>query len=67
MKKIKAVNVLPGCISCGTCAVVCPKVFQIDSVSRVKENIDLQEHKDCIQESADMCPVRVIEVVWEDK
>jgi len=57
------VKILPGCISCGTCEVVCPKVFSVNSVSKVREGTDLKEHEDCIEEAADMCPVGVIEVV----
>ena len=43
-KKIKEVKISPGCISCGTCAVVCPKVFNINGgISSVKEDINLEE------------------------
>ena len=70
MKKIKGVKVLSGCISCGTCAVVCPKVFRINSAgdgfSHVKEGTNLAEHSDCIKEAAEMCPVQVIKIEWDD-
>ena len=66
MKKIKNVKISPGCIACGTCAVVCPKVFHVNSISQIKEDIDLQEYVDCIKESADMCPVNAIEVEWDE-
>lgn len=66
MKRIKTVKVLPGCISCGTCVAVCPKVFAIESISQVREGVNLEENKDCIEEAADMCPVSVIEIEWEE-
>lgn len=66
MKKIKNVKVLPGCISCGTCQVVCPEVFRIDDISHVKEDIDIQNYQECIKEAAEMCPVQTIEITWEE-
>lgn len=67
MKRIKVVRVLPGCIGCGTCAVVCPKVFHINSISQVIEGVDPNEHKNCIEEAAEMCPVDAIEFEWEER
>lgn len=61
-KKIRKVRILPGCIACGTCEVVCPQVFKVGSISQVREDVDLQEHKTCIEEAAEMCPVKVIEI-----
>lgn len=61
------IKILPGCISCGTCEAVCPKVFQINSISQVRENVNLQEYKNCIKEAAEMCPVDAIEITWDDE
>ena len=59
MKKVK---ITPGCISCGTCEVVCPEVFEVTDVSHVKDGADLQKNEAKIKEAAEMCPVGVIEV-----
>jgi ferredoxin len=64
MKIIKGVRVLPGCISCGTCEVICPKVFHIKSISCVNEGVNFQDYQDCINEAAQMCPVDAIEILW---
>ena len=61
-KKIKAVRITPGCISCGTCEAVCPKVFVVKGVSEVLPNPDLVANADEIREAADLCPVSVIQV-----
>jgi ferredoxin len=65
MKRIKNVTISPGCISCGTCEVVCPKVFYLDDVSCIHKNVDLTEYQECIKEAAEMCPVEVIKIEWE--
>lgn len=66
MSKIKEVKINSGCIACGTCSAVCSEVFQVNSISQVKQDVQLQDYKDCIQEAADMCPVNVIEVVYDN-
>jgi ferredoxin len=65
MNKIKSVRVLPGCVSCGTCEAICPEVFFIDGVSKVKDGARLEDNQDCIKEAAEMCPVGVIEIEAE--
>ena len=57
---MKKVYIEPGCITCGTCEAVCPKVFKVTDVSRVIESADFKEHKDLIKEAAEICPVSVI-------
>ncbi len=59
MKKVK---ILPGCISCGTCQVICPEVFEVTDISHVKQDADLQKHEEKIEEAAQACPVSAIEV-----
>ncbi|MBU1008025.1 ferredoxin [Candidatus Dependentiae bacterium] len=66
MEQIKKVTISPGCISCGTCEVVCPEVFYIKDVSCVKDGVDITQHEGCIKEAAQMCPVQVIEIVLEE-
>lgn len=60
--KIKEVKISPGCISCGTCQVVCPEVFQVDNVCSVKDGVDLNKHEECIIEAEQMCPVSAISI-----
>jgi len=59
---MKKVTIMPGCISCGTCQVVCPEVFEVTDISHVKENVDFEKNEEKIKEAAQMCPVNVIEV-----
>ena len=62
-KRITQVVIDPGCISCGSCEVICPNVFEVTSISHVKANVDFAKNQECIREAADMCPVSVIKVI----
>lgn len=63
MKRQKiSVSIQPGCISCGTCQVVCPEVFEVKGVSRVKPEAPVQDRIDQVEEAASMCPVGVIQI-----
>jgi len=46
------------CIGCGTCVLICPKVFEMssDGKAEVKEQKDIP----CVDEAIDMCPVDAI-------
>lgn len=57
---MKKVYIEPGCISCGTCESICPKVFKVTSVANVIEEADLDKNEDLIKEAAEVCPVNVI-------
>lgn len=61
-KRIKKVRIVPGCISCGSCEAICPKVFQVTDIARVLPGVDPDEDADDVREAADMCPVSVIKV-----
>jgi len=53
------------CISCGTCAALCPTVFSIDSgvVTLLKNpSTFTEEEKTQVKQAASMCPSGVIEV-----
>lgn len=63
--KVKKVSIIPGCISCGTCEVICPQVFEVKSVSEVKPNAPVEQFGEECQEAADLCPVSVIKVEKE--
>jgi ferredoxin len=69
MKKrsIKKVTIIPGCISCGTCEVVCPAVFEVKDISYVKPQADFDKHAASIDEAVQVCPVSVIKVEKEEE
>lgn len=55
----------PGCITCGMCEFIAPKVFEVTDVSHIKSDCDLKENNDLIEESVKECPVSVIK--YEDE
>lgn len=52
-----------GCISCGICEAVCPKVFRLDDagLAEVINQPDSESETDAAQATAD-CPVAVIAI-----
>lgn len=52
------------CIGCGTCAVLCDEVFEMDKngKSRVKETLEDKKNSECPKEAAEACPVQCIEI-----
>ncbi|MCK4499756.1 ferredoxin [Candidatus Babeliales bacterium] len=62
-KKIKAVKIEPGCISCGTCAALCPEAFEIKGISQVRDDVDFEKNAEHIREAAEICPVSVIRII----
>jgi ferredoxin len=62
---IKKVKIIPGCVSCGTCQVICPQVFVVKEVASVIQDADLEMYEDEILEAAQMCPVGAIEIEKE--
>ncbi len=59
---MKKVSIDPGCITCGLCEYIAPKVFEVTDISHVKSDAPLQEEKDAIKLAARSCPVSVIVV-----
>ncbi len=59
---MKKVTILPGCISCGTCQVICPQVFEVTDISHVKKDANLKQYENEIRQAAEMCPVSAIEI-----
>jgi len=51
-----------GCISCGLCVGICPKVFRMadDGIAEVFVDIVPTEAESDTQEACDSCPVSVI-------
>ena len=46
------------CIGCGTCAAVCPEVFEMTDDGKAK--VKTQKNMACVKEAIDSCPVDVI-------
>jgi len=57
---IKKVWIEEGCIACGLCEDICPKVFVVEDEAVVIEGADFVANDECIKESAIECPVEVI-------
>lgn len=52
-----------GCTLCELCTDTCPEVFEMgDDTAFVKEDADLEKYETEIRESADGCPVEVIQI-----
>lgn len=50
------------CIGCGLCANLCPDVFKmVEAKSKVKDEVNLEEHQSCIEEAVNGCPTSAIE------
>lgn len=78
MPKVKVIFDRGGCIGAGACCLVCPKYWKMSEDGKAdllgsKENLKTgryeleievsQEDLNCLKESADSCPVQVIEVI----
>lgn len=61
---IKKVKIIPWCISCRNCELVCPGIFKVDPKSKVISNDYEWKEFDIIQAEL-MCPVNVIKVEKE--
>lgn len=57
---MKKLWIEPGCITCGMCEFIAPKVFEVTDVSHIKSDADLQENVELIEQSVIECPVLVI-------
>lgn len=59
---IKSITIEDGCTSCGLCEQICPEVFEMPDLAKVKSGVDFNQYEDKIREAADSCPVEVIKV-----
>lgn len=57
---IKKVWIEEGCIACGLCEDICPKVFVVEDEAIVIEGANFIDNDKCIKEAAEECPVEVI-------
>lgn len=59
---ISSVTIQDGCTSCALCEQICPEVFEMPDVAKVKSGVDFNQYEDKIREAADSCPVTVIKL-----
>lgn len=60
---LEKVWIASGCITCNSCEIICPDVFEVGrTTSTVKPGVDLGEHEEFVLEAAEACPVEVIRV-----
>ncbi|MFH0898580.1 MAG: ferredoxin [bacterium] len=64
--KIKKVRIIPGCISCGSCEIIAPEVFELQQTAQVRPDAQITGNEEKIIEAALMCPVQAIEVEKEE-
>lgn len=58
---LKQVWIAPGCITCSSCEIICPDVFEVQQTSStVIGGADLEEYEEFVIEAAEACPVEVI-------
>lgn len=57
---MKKVWIEPGCITCGLCEFLAPRVFEVTDVSRVRERAPIDQDSAVVESAAAQCPVSVI-------
>ena len=57
---IKKVWIEEGCIACGNCEQVAPKIFKVTDQSHVIDGAPINEYEKEIKEAAEECPAGVI-------
>ena len=66
MKKITNVFIEPGCVSCGTCQMACPEVFEVKGTAHIKQGTPLDKHEENIRKATSLCPVNLIQIQEEE-
>ncbi len=59
---ISSVTIEDGCTACALCEQICPEVFEMNDVAKIKAGSDFNANEDKIKESAESCPVTVIKI-----
>ena len=49
------------CTGCGLCEDVCPEVFELNDVAKIKEGADFNEFGEKIKEATEDCPSEAIQ------
>jgi len=55
------VEIVPGCIACGTCEAINSEVFVLNELAHVIEENVVGNEEDC-KTAAEACPVNVIKI-----
>lgn len=48
------------CIGCGSCASICPEVFEMDDNGKAQVKSNANKKAKCIEEAIESCPVSAI-------
>ncbi|MFA6549183.1 MAG: ferredoxin [Candidatus Margulisiibacteriota bacterium] len=59
---IAAVEIKDGCSGCGLCEQICPDVFEVSDVAKVRVGANLADNESQIKEAVESCPVAVIQI-----
>ncbi|KAF0133854.1 MAG: ferredoxin [Candidatus Saganbacteria bacterium] len=59
---INNVAIEDGCITCGVCESVCPEVFEMADIAKVKAGVDFNSFEAQLKDAADQCPLSIIKV-----
>ena len=43
------------------CEDICPEVFEVNDIAKIKKDVDLDEYEEQIKEAAEECPTECIE------
>ena len=57
---MKKVWIEPGCITCGLCEFLAPKIFEVTDVSHLRTQAPIEQEIAAIESAASQCPVSVI-------
>jgi ferredoxin len=57
---MKKVWIEPGCITCGLCEFLAPKIFEVTDISHVRTQAPIEKEEAAIESAVSQCPVSVI-------
>ncbi len=49
------------CSGDAICEDICPEVFEVNDIAKIKEAVDLDEYEEKIKEAVEECPTECIE------
>jgi ferredoxin len=59
---IKKIIIKPGCIACGSCAFICPEVFNVINKVEIFPHANLEKYEEQIKKAVTSCPVGVLKI-----